>query len=303
MVRLGLVGCGVWGRNYLKIPSNVSGCSIDIVSRKSIAHPNIEDVLDSGVHGVIIASPPDSHFELARTCIERKIPFLLEKPIALSKSECYELTALARRAEVDFQVNHIHLYSSVYLRLRDIVRSWNYESIMCRKLPNLSITTRCGNMGPFRNYDPYIDYSPHDIAMILGLLEPSERNVDFKINIVDRTNVGSTYHLHMKNKFMESMTVVGNNFPSKSRSFLVRDLDSDNVVEYHNDGARINSFRVNGVDVVVNSTPPLISSVRAFVNLVRGITDWRSDLDFYDCIYNIATEKAEYGSTSRSSSK
>jgi len=54
--------------------------------------------------GVIICTPHDRHYEQAKTCLEREIPVLLEKPMTLDVADAYELVAIAEENDVPFLV-------------------------------------------------------------------------------------------------------------------------------------------------------------------------------------------------------
>ena len=55
-------------------------------------------MLDSGlIDLVVISTPPNSHFEWAQRALERGLHVVLEKPMALTTSQCDELIALAER--------------------------------------------------------------------------------------------------------------------------------------------------------------------------------------------------------------
>lgn len=300
MLRLGLVGFGRWGKNYINACKLTLGkCDIKIVCRQTgiseigysadfTSSPS--EVFRRGLDGVIIATPPDCHFYWAKKCIEHKIPFLIEKPLTLSRDEGDELINLARSAEVPFQVNLIHLYNPYYLRLRDVVRSWSYESLNGPRPPSLNIVSVGGNNGPYRNYDSYTDYSPHDISMILGLLEPSDwKNINYSVSVDKSECEGTNYRLEMGNDFFRSRSVVGNGFRQKNRYFSVKNLSDDGGMCTHYD--TIPRLRINDVETEVNpKNPPLANSVSAFCGLIYGITDWRNDIGLYELVHKISTE-------------
>lgn len=69
-------------------------------------HPSLDDALAAGpVDSVVIATPPHTHFALARTAIEAKAAVYLEKPPVTLLQDLDALAALpaARRVEVGFQ--------------------------------------------------------------------------------------------------------------------------------------------------------------------------------------------------------
>jgi predicted dehydrogenase len=59
---------------------------------------DFEEMLDSGkVDAVSIIGPPSLHVSGARACLKRRIPFMTEKPLALTAAEARELVNLTER--------------------------------------------------------------------------------------------------------------------------------------------------------------------------------------------------------------
>ncbi|MGI9136106.1 MAG: Gfo/Idh/MocA family protein, partial [Candidatus Nanopelagicales bacterium] len=54
------------------------------------------EMLDSGlIDAVVISTPPNSHFDWAKSALERGVHVILEKPMALTVEQCDELISLA----------------------------------------------------------------------------------------------------------------------------------------------------------------------------------------------------------------
>lgn len=295
MIRLALIGCGKWGVNYVDAIKALDDAELSIICKKSdSALPkhvtqrvttSLDEALDSGVHGVIISTPPESHLEISKACIERKLPFLLEKPLSLCLSECLELTTLSRESGVPFQMGHIHLYSPAYLRLREVVTNWGSTS--------LYITSRGGNKGPFRDYDALYDYAPHDISMILGLVEMTGLLLRVRNYSIDRKecHTGTVYRIRMDlGGDAWSDSYIGNGFDTKCRAIHVINKNTGDVVAYND--IVPNRVTINGISLGFDYTSPLIMSMRAFKDMIHGHVDWRTNPDFYDRIYNIVSESS-----------
>src|SRR5690606_8604234 len=101
--RLGLIGAGKWGANYIKTIEAMSDVDISIICTRH-GFPvdgykttvNITDVIDEGVDGVIIATPPENHYQVSLKLLESEIPILLEKPISTKLLECQNLILTAK---------------------------------------------------------------------------------------------------------------------------------------------------------------------------------------------------------------
>ena len=106
VVRIGIIGTGVIGSFHIKNVSQLANCKLtalcDIDPAALERHKdtgaklfaNSDDLLASGeVDGVIIATPHYFHVPIALKAIERGIHVIVEKPIAVQKSEAQKLVA------------------------------------------------------------------------------------------------------------------------------------------------------------------------------------------------------------------
>ena len=95
-IRLGLIGIGRWGANYIKTIEDVDCAELKIIACKSLIKErflsdnylltdNWKDVTNSKeVDGIIIATPPKMHYEIAKSSINSKKPVIIEKPVTLN---------------------------------------------------------------------------------------------------------------------------------------------------------------------------------------------------------------------------
>jgi phthalate 4,5-cis-dihydrodiol dehydrogenase len=86
------------------------------------AHRSIEELAsDPAVEAIYIASPHQFHADDTRAAAARGKHVLVEKPMALSLSECDAMISDCRAAGVHLVVGHSHSFDSPYLRAREIV--------------------------------------------------------------------------------------------------------------------------------------------------------------------------------------
>src|SRR5574340_1562238 len=108
-LRFAVIGLGYWGpkivRNLEALPrvkvSIVADLDAYRLATISANQPsmqtttNVEDVFQSDVDGVIIATPVKTHYQLAKKALLHGKHVLVEKPLTASVSEAEELIALA----------------------------------------------------------------------------------------------------------------------------------------------------------------------------------------------------------------
>jgi len=85
----------------------------DVAEMLSAARPDV-------VH---ITTPPQSHFELAKLCLERNCHVYVEKPFTVNEREAQELIDLATRTGLKLTAGHDDQFSHVARRMRSLVQS------------------------------------------------------------------------------------------------------------------------------------------------------------------------------------
>lgn len=94
---------------YERFP--VKGCFTDLSELMRRAQPDV-------VH---ITTPPESHFEIARFCLEHDRHVYVEKPFTLNAEEADQLVSLATEKKLKLTVGHNNQFSHVARRLRELV--------------------------------------------------------------------------------------------------------------------------------------------------------------------------------------
>ena len=184
MFRFCLIGFGRWGETYYRTISRLNFCTIDcIVSNKSGENhsievnvpffKNINDVINQRkVDGFIIASPPSTHYYLAKICLESGYPVIVEKPFTESYDQAYLLTEIAKKKNTLCMVGYQHLFSKNHLALKKIIHSF---------VDNLVIYSEGLSNGPFRtDVTVFRDWGSHEIAMAIDLFNEIPLNYSIK---------------------------------------------------------------------------------------------------------------------------
>jgi predicted dehydrogenase len=87
-------------------------------------YAELEAMLDAvAPEGVINATPNNLHVKLSLPCIERRIPLLVEKPVADTLAGALELADASEAAGVPVLVGHHRRHNPIVRKAREIVRS------------------------------------------------------------------------------------------------------------------------------------------------------------------------------------
>ena len=87
-------------------------------------YKTVEGILDeANLDAVLISTPVSSHVEIALKCVERGIPFLLEKPFALSAEEAEPLLEKLKEQPVNNMISYVYRYQNSFVKGKEILDS------------------------------------------------------------------------------------------------------------------------------------------------------------------------------------
>jgi len=125
---------------------------------------DMDEVLNAPVEGVVIATPAETHYELARRALLAGKDVLVEKPLALTYEQGAELVKLAERRGRILMVGHVLEYHPGIVRLLELVRRGELGKVRYIYSNRLSL-------GKVRREENILwSFAPHDIAIILRLM-------------------------------------------------------------------------------------------------------------------------------------
>jgi predicted dehydrogenase len=179
MVGIAVVGAGAWGKNHIRIFSEIPEVHLKYIcdkdpSKLSIlkkTYPKskaIEDIhpilMDSDIRGVVISSSAVSHFPLAKEFLLAGKDVLVEKPMALTVKDAEEMMRIANEKNRILMVGHLLIYHPVVDRLKELVTSGELGEIYY-------IYTQRVNLGIIRQDENALwSFAPHDLSVIFYLL-------------------------------------------------------------------------------------------------------------------------------------
>lgn len=172
MIGVAVVGCGYWGPNLLRNLRTSSrftvklACDLDPEALLRAAAwaegvtPTFADVLDAGaVDAVVIATPPETHADLAVAALRAGKHVWVEKPMATSVADAYRMVEEAEKAHRVLFVDHTFVYAPAVEVLAGLVKNGDlgrirgFDSVRV----NLGIVQRTQNV--------VWDLAPHDLSI------------------------------------------------------------------------------------------------------------------------------------------
>jgi predicted dehydrogenase len=179
MAGIAIIGYGYWGPNLVRNFSAVAGSKVEWVvdlrtERLEVIkkqYPNIrttaninEALNDPAVNAVVIATPVQYHYAMAKLALEHGKHVLIEKPMTQSSAEGEELIGLSKQKGLVLMVDHTFLYTGAVRKIKDLIDSGEIGEIQYFD------STRI-NLGLFQpDINVLWDLAPHDISILFYLI-------------------------------------------------------------------------------------------------------------------------------------
>lgn len=176
-VRIGLVGAGNWGKNYVRnlasigVLHAVCDANEKLLEQVKAAHPTVETTTNvddlcamDELSGVVVATHTPNHFPVAKALLEAKKHCHVEKPLADSPEKSLELCEIAEANNLTLMVGHILLYHPVVEHIQGMVERGELGEVYYIN----SIRTNLGTIR--RNENVMWSMAPHDISVVQYIL-------------------------------------------------------------------------------------------------------------------------------------
>lgn len=175
--RIAVLGCGGWGKNIVRSVQRLNAlhCVADptepgraraaeLAPEAKIVTSADEVFADGSVDAVMIATPAETHFELACRAINAGKDVFVEKPMTINVEEATMLVCRADETGRIVMVGHLLEYHPAVRKLAELIRNDELGRI------HYLISNRL-NLGKIRTEENALwSFAPHDIAVILRLV-------------------------------------------------------------------------------------------------------------------------------------
>ena len=174
--KVAVIGSGYWGKNLVRNYKQIGALKLICERNETLLqhfkkmYPDVEtcvaynDVLSrEDIDAIVIATPAETHYNLAREALLAGKHTYIEKPLALDEENGEELILLARKNKKTLMVGHLLQYHPVFVKLKELSRGGDLGRI------NYIYSNRL-NLGKIRREENILwSFAPHDISMILSL--------------------------------------------------------------------------------------------------------------------------------------
>ncbi len=171
-----VIGCGHWGknlvRNFNQLDALAMVCDTTPSGRERAAQiapqvpivETIEQVLDSDIGAVVVATPAETHYDVVERALQRGKDVFVEKPLALTAKAGQELVQLANREARILMVGHVLEYHPAVVKMLDLIHSGELGKVRY-------IYSNRVSLGKIRREENILwSFAPHDVAVILRIM-------------------------------------------------------------------------------------------------------------------------------------
>src|SRR4030065_287485 len=285
-INLAVVGAGYWGRKviggYLQLAKMDSGFNLAQVcdlEEKNLNH--CRDVLHVGlerlssdyeavlkspdINAVHICTPSETHYRIGLQALNLGKNVLLEKPMATSPRDAWNLCDIAESAHLCLQVGHIYRFNNALRKMRELIDEDYFGEIYYLKLQ--WTTWMQSPLGR----DIIFDLGPHPIDILhlllgkwpvkVGCTAKSFRRPSLEEIAYFNLDFGENLMAHVELSWLQPGKVRELNIIGKRRSATVDCLGQKIKVFEDNDGANF------CLAVPENNT--IFAEGKHFVNSIR----------------------------------
>ncbi len=201
-IKTAVIGAGSMGKNHVRVYSEISDLVAIADVREDTGKPlakkyktkfylDYRKMLDrEKPDAVSVVVPTQFHKEVAIECLNRKIPTLVEKPIAHTLEDAEAIIESASKNKTTLMVGHIERFNPAVLKLKNLINKGTIGRIIS------ILAIRVGISFPAtKNNDVIIDLAVHDIDIFNFLLDStpiSKKTVKhklFKHNLWDSASI------------------------------------------------------------------------------------------------------------------
>ena len=300
-IRIGLIGYGYWGPNIARNLMESDSFDLAMIAdssesqrlRASKKFP-LTSIVDSAdyiindptIHAVAIVTPPESHFHLAKACLEAGKHVFIEKPVTTKASDAVELIKIAADKNLTIMVDHTFVYSPPVRFIRKYIQDGNLGSIH-------SFDSKRINLGLIqKNSNVLWDLAVHDLSILNSIVPMLPKSVSASgayLNNFEQAVTGymtlfyeNGFIAHIGTSWMSPIKIRQTIISGDSKMLVYDDLDTVAKVKIYDSSATISDDPGSKHDVLVSYrtgdiVSPLIPQDEALSLVVRA---------FYDAVKN-----------------
>ena len=299
-VAVAVIGAGYWGPNLIRNLYETDKCELKIICDSNNERINIKRgkypdvnmsvsadcvVENKTIDAVCIATPVNTHYELAKAALKSGKHVFIEKPITTTSQEAFKLHELAQESGKVLMVGHIYKYNPAVDKIRELIRSDALGDINFIQAVRTSLGPRVRN-----DVNIVLDYGIHEAYIFPYILDQNpigisangssylQQKIEDWVSFTQyfENTTAIAYATWCDPRKRREMTIVG------SKKMLVYDDLAENKITVYNSGYK----SYDGIDSYGNVNLQLYSGGSENITYADTETLGNEVDHFFDCIYN-----------------
>lgn len=175
MIKIGLIGAGYWGPNLARVLNQTPRCEfraccdldpqkLEKITRQfpqASGFRRTDELLDSDVDAVVIATPISTHYDIASQALRRGKHVFVEKPLADSSAKARDLWEFAEMSGRTLMTGHTFVYSPAVVKVKELIDSGELGNLHYLSFSRV-------NLGLYqKDVDVVWDLAVHDVSILL----------------------------------------------------------------------------------------------------------------------------------------
>ena len=299
-LKCAVIGYGYWGPHLAR--NLQQSKDIDLVAivdrdpgRRAVAkqvhaESSVEDSVESLFIGheidvVVIATPAESHFDLAMMCIARGCHVLVEKPLTTDYEKAKQLVDLAELKSTVLMVDHTFLYSEAVGKMFEMTSAGQIGDLVY-------FDSHRVNLGLFQpDVSVLWDLAVHDLSILFllvserpvlvsavgGAHEKSKHDAAMFLTL----KYASGFFAHINVSWLSPMKMRRTVLSGSSRTILFDDMEADSkltifeagVDEILRDEKSLLNYRLGDITMPkIPTSEPLRNEIAHFIDCIKSNT-------------------------------
>lgn len=170
--RICVIGGGRWGKNHIRTLSQMGNLSAIVEANQQRlleylenypsvkGYIDVDEAISHRYDGYVIATPAETHFEIARKIISNGLHVLIEKPMTITSAQSQELVKESKRSGSKVMVGHLLLFHPAIRKIKEVISSGKIGNLFYLYSNRL-------NLGTVRTEESvFSSFAPHDISVL-----------------------------------------------------------------------------------------------------------------------------------------
>lgn len=204
--QIAVVGAGRWGQNLIRTFNEINALhtivetNAELAEQMRLQYPeinvtdNLEKVLQSDLPAIAIATPVNTHFQVAKACLEAKKHVFLEKPMSESSSQAHCLVETAKANQCTLMIGHLLLYQPAIQFIKKFIADGKLGHVH-------SLNQVRRNLGRIRTFENALySLGVHDLAVLSYLVDSEVEKVTAVGTVVTNPGIEDDVTVHLNYK-------------------------------------------------------------------------------------------------------